>query len=518
MTIPTTTTKPFTPTTAPKPWSGILMTEAVTEKLASTSLEGGERFGIIPTTFSSIPHGVDIVSMSDIDPEGDLGKRIMVRARLHNVRGTAKNAFLVLRERHFAMQAVLFVGELVTKEMVKFAASINKESIIDVGGKLVASNIKSDMITFKTVELCADTIWVVGPAGERLPFQIDDAARAEEASAPEETPLPRVNLDTRLNNRVVDLRTPANLAIFRMQAGILEVVREFLQENRFQEIHSPKLISAASEGGANVFKVSYFKSDAFLAQSPQFYKQMAICADIDRVYEVGPVFRAENSFTHRHMTEFTGLDMEMTFRSDYHEVVDFLALMLNFLFEQLPLRFAKEIEIIRSQYPSTDFTFLQKPLILNYKEGVSMLREAGVEMDDFEDLSTEKERRLGQLVKAKYNTDFYILDKYPLCVRPFYTMPAAEEGYSNSYDVFMRGEEIMSGAQRIHDPVLLEERARHHAIDMKTIEGYIDSFKYGAPPHAGGGIGLERVLMLYLDLKNIRKTSLFPRDPHRITP
>lgn len=457
--------------------------------------------------------------MEEIDPVRDLGKRVMVRARLHNVRGTAKNAFLVLREQNCLMQAVLFVGPLVDKDMVKFAASVPKESVVDVGGELVASEIRSELITFKTVELRADIFYVVGEAGERLPFQIDDAARAEEATEHEENVLPRVNLDTRLNNRVVDLRTPANQAIFRLQSGILEIVREFMQRNRFMEIHTPKLISAASEGGANVFKVSYFKGEAFLAQSPQFYKQMAICADFDRVYEVGPVFRAENSFTHRHMTEFTGVDMEMTFRSDYHEVVDTIAGMLNYLFEQLPLRFAREIATVYAQYPASEFAFSKAPLVLNFREGVRMLREAGVEMDDFEDLSTEKERCLGQLVSQKYGTDFFILDKYPLSVRPFYTMPdAANPGYSNSYDFFMRGEEIMSGAQRVHDPVLLEQRAREHQIDLKTIEGYLESFKHGVPPHAGGGIGLERVLMLYLGLKNIRKTSMFPRDPHRITP
>jgi aspartyl/asparaginyl-tRNA synthetase len=228
------------------------------------------------------------------------------------------------------------------------------------------------MITFKTVELRADFIFVVGEAGERLPFQVDDAARAEEATEPEETPLPRVNLDTRLNNRVVDLRTPANQAIFRLQSGVLQIAREFLQKLDFMEIHTPKLISAASEDGANVFKVTYFKSDAFLAQSPQFYKQMSICADFERVYEVGPVFRAENSFTHRHMTEFTGVDMEMTFRSDYHEFVDVLGKLLNYVFENLPKRYAKEIAAVRAQYPSSEFAFCEKPLVLNYREGVSM--------------------------------------------------------------------------------------------------------------------------------------------------
>jgi aspartyl-tRNA synthetase len=482
--------------------------------------EESVRFGTIETGFTSIPHGAELVRMEDLEPSAYLGKRVTVRARLHNVRGTAKNAFLILRTRHLALQAVFFVGGLVNKEMVKFAATIPKESIVDVSGELVPSQVKSDLITFKTCELKADSIWVVSAAGP-LPFQIDDAARAEEATQLEEGEniLPRVNLDTRLNNRVVDLRTPANQAIFRLQASITTLAREYLHENKFVEIHTPKLISAASEGGANVFKVQYFKSDAFLAQSPQFYKQMAICADFDRVYEVGPVFRAENSFTHRHMTEFTGVDLEMTFAADYHEVVHVLSKLMMFIFAELPKRYAQEIATIKAQYPCPEFQFASEPLILEYSTGVAMLRAAGVEMEDYEDLSTEKERRLGQLVKDKYNTDFYVLDKYPLAVRPFYTMPdSARPGYSNSYDVFMRGEEIMSGAQRVHDPKLLEERARAHGVDMKTIEGYLDAFKYGVPPHAGGGIGLERVVMLYLGLGNIRKSSMFPRDPHRITP
>lgn len=500
------------------------MAANIETKMEQINLNSEARFGDIPTGFQSIEHFEPLVPMAEINAADDLNKRITIRARLHNVRGTAKNAFLVLRQGGLAMQAVLFASEVVGKDMVKFAASIPKESIVDVSGELVASEIKSDFITFKTCELRTDRIWVVSRSGDRLPFQIDDAAacRSEEAAQAgeaENATTPRVLLETRLNNRVVDLRTPANQAIFRMQSVILVLAREYLQQNNFMEIHTPKLISAASEGGSNVFKVSYFKSDAYLAQSPQFYKQMAICADYERVYEVGPVFRAENSFTHRHMTEFTGVDMEMTFKNDYHEALDMISGMLNHIFTELPRRYSREMELIRTQYPSTQFAFLEKPLVLNYREGVAMLREAGVEMDDFEDLSTEKERRLGALVKAKYNTDFYILDKYPLSVRPFYTMPdAANPGYSNSYDVFMRGEEIMSGAQRIHDPVLLEERARDHQIEMKTIEGYLDSFKYGVPPHAGGGIGLERVLMLYMDLKNIRKTSMFPRDPHRITP
>jgi len=403
--------------------------------------------------------------------------------------------------------------------MVKFTTAIPKDSIVDIEGTIVNANVTSDLITQSSIELQADKIFVVSEAKNRLPFSLDDATRSEEATGPEETPLPRVNLDTRLNHRVIDLRTVTNQAIFRIQAAVSQLFREFLMNRNFVEIHTPKIIPAASEGGSNVFKIGYFKGEAFLAQSPQLYKQMAICADFDRVFEIGPVFRAENSFTHRHMTEFVGLDLEMATKSHYHEVLNTLGELFTYVFKGLETRYSLETALVRKQYPATEFQYLEKTLVLQFKDAVQMLREDGHVMDDFEDLSTEKERRLGQLVKSKYGTDFYALDKFPLAVRPFYTMSdVSMPGYSNSYDFFIRGEEILSGAQRIHDPDMLLDRAKTLGIDLKTIEPYIDAFKYGAPPHGGGGIGLERVVMLYMDLKNIRKTSMFPRDPNRITP
>merc|ERR1712130_1068106 len=329
----------------------------------------------------------------------------------------------------------------------------------------------------------------------------------------------RVNQDTRLDNRVLDLRTPTNQAIFRLEAGVGQLFRDTLAKKGFVEIHTPKIISAASEGGANVFKVSYFKGSAFLAQSPQLYKQMAIAADFEKVFTTGPVFRAEDSNTHRHLTEFVGLDMEMAFKYHYHEVVKEIGNTFIHIFKGLRDEFATEIATVNEQYPREEFKFLEPALILEYPEAVKMLRENGVEIGDEDDLSTPDEKFLGKLVKAKYDTDFYILDKYPLAVRPFYTMPDPNnDKLSNSYDMFMRGEEILSGAQRIHDPEFLTQRALHHEIDLETIKAYIDSFRYGCPPHGGGGIGLERVLMLYLGLGNIRKTSMFPRDPKRLTP
>jgi aspartyl-tRNA synthetase len=219
------------------------------------------------------------------------------------------------------------------------------------------------------------------------------------------------------------------------------------------------------------------------------------------------------------MTEFMGLDLEMAFQEHYHEVLHLLGQLFTHIFNGLAREYATEIKTIQHQYPFDDFEYPQEPLILEFPQAVELLRENGMQVGDFDDFNTETERFLGKLVKEKYKTDFYILDKFPLAVRPFYTMPDANRpGYSNSYDFFIRGEEILSGAQRIHNAEFLEQRAKEHGVDIQTIQPYIDAFKYGAPPHAGGGIGLERVVMLYLNLGNIRKSSLFPRDPKRLFP
>jgi len=301
----------------------------------------------------------------------------------------------------------------------------------------------------------------------------------------------------------------------------------------FVEIHSPKLIGGTSEGGANVFRLKYFNRDACLSQSPQLHKQMAISADLYRVFEIAPVFRAENSNTHRHLCEFTGMDLEMEFKEHYHEVINLIGNMFIYIFNQLNKYYYKEIEAVRKQYPFENLLFDKEMLILTHKEATNMIKaeydrlinndqkeEAeSLQIGDLIDFSTPSEKRLGKLVKEKYNTEFYAVDKYPLAARPFYTMlDPYNPKLSNSYDFFIRGEEIMSGAQRIHDPGLLTERAKAHKIPVETIKPYIDSFKYGVSPHAGGGVGLERVVMLFLGLDNIRKSCLFPRDPKRLEP
>ena len=448
-----------------------------------------------------------------------VGQQVLLTGRVQTTRPVgAKMLFLNLRQRTVTIQAILTVDQdSISKQMLKFATGISPESLVLVRANVVKVDVPVTGCTVQDYELRIQQIHVVSSAA-RLPFSLEDASRPE-AELTDDSGFSKVNLDTRLNHRVIDLRTITNHAIFAVQAGVCRLFRQHLDKLGFTEIHTPKLIGAASEGGANFFQVTYFKESAFLAQSPQLYKQMMICSDFERVYEIAPVFRAENSQTHRHMTEFMGLDMEMAFEEHYHEVLDVLDGLFVSIFDGLASSFKKELETIKRQYPFEDFQYLPKSLRLEFPEAVKMLREAGVEMGDHDDLTTENERKLGKLVKDKYQTDFFMLDKFPLAVRPFYTMPDPNRpSLSNSYDFFMRGEEILSGAQRVHDVAILQQRVKEHGVDAKKIQPYIDAFNYGAPPHAGGGIGLERVVMLYLNLGNIRKTSLFPRDPKRLEP
>ena len=488
--------------------------------------------------------GREWTMVADLSP-ASAGKPLWMRARVANSRKQGKMlCFLQLRQSMRTVQAVVFSKD---SDIVAYAASLPKESVVDIYGELTVPKEPIASCTASGVELQVTKLYCVSRARPELPLQIEDASRSDAALAADPE-LPRVNQDVRLNHRILDLRTPANQAIFRAQSGVCQLFRGFLRSQGFTEIHTPKLVGTASEGGADVFKVEYFGGNAYMAQSPQLYKQMALMADLDRVFEVGPVFRAENSYTHRHMTEFTGLDLEMTFKEHYSEVLDLLDRTFNAVFDGLNKEFKAELETIRAQHHFEDLRYRYPCLRMKYPEAMQLLRKEGPALlremmaatsdpdekaklaerekdvashGDLVDIGTEDEKLLGEIVSRVHGQDFYIIDKFPANVRPFYTMPdPSNPELSNSYDIFIRGEEVTSGAQRIHDPQMLLARAASMdpPVDLTPIQAYVDSFKYGAFPHAGGGIGLERVVMLFCKLPNIRKTSLFPRDPKRLSP
>lgn len=483
-----------------------------------------EFYGKLPLNQSQSRPRRSRTQIASLTPELD-GQPVLLRARVQTSRMQgSKMVFFVLRQRIDSVQALLTVSEgKVSKQMAKWAGGLAMESIVLVEGtvKKAPEIIKS--ATVGNVEIHISQIHLISGIEGILPFSVEDASRPElEAEESEEAQFKRVLLDTRLNNRVVDLRTTTNQAVFKLQHAIGNFFRDYLDGQGFTEIHSPKLQGAATESGASVFKVSYFKGNAYLAQSPQLAKQMAIAADFERVYEIGPVFRAEDSNTHRHMTEFIGLDLEMTIEEHYHEVLELLDGLFLHMFRSLRQKYSKEIETVRKQFPADEFKWREGPegtLKLSFKEAVDLLVEDGVPREALDDIDTPSEKRLGRIVREKYETDYFIIDKFPMGLRPFYTMPDPEDPtLSNSYDFFMRGEEILSGAQRVHDATMLAENMRAKGIDPATMSFYLDAFRMGCPPHGGGGIGLERVLMLFLKLNNIRRASLFPRDPKRLEP
>ncbi|OTA59306.1 aspartyl-tRNA synthetase [Hypoxylon sp. EC38] len=450
-----------------------------------------------------------------------IGQTISFNARLHHIRSvSAKLAFILLRQQIDTIQGVLQVREgAVSEKFVRWAEHLNSESLVHVRGTVREPPEQIKTCSIHNLEILIDSMHVLVPVEEPLDIDTYNMEQVEENEESHEKQL-AASSRVRQANRLIFIRTPVMQSVFRIRSGICNIFRNTLEEQGFIEIQTPKLQPAATESGASVFRVNYFGRTAFLAQSPQLAKQMAVSADLGRVFEIGPVFRAEDSNTHRHLTEYTGLDIEMAIHKDYHEALDIIDDLLKSIFKGIYARYRKELDHIKTKFPHEDLVWLEKTPRLTFKEGVQLLNSSGWTDDDGkqasenEDLGTRAEIRLGQLVKEKYGTDYFILDKFPASARPFYThLDPNDETVTNSFDIFLRGQEITTGGQRIHNPRLLVERMKKAGVDPDGMEEYMQAFEWGAPPHAGCGIGLERVLFLLLNLGDVRNATLFPRDP-----
>ncbi|KAL0233906.1 hypothetical protein PCE1_002411 [Barthelona sp. PCE] len=496
------------------------------------------QFGDLPLNMSQTREYLKFTKVEELTAELD-GQSVLVRARVQRVRGRGKSAFVLLREQFATVQCCCFASEEIPRPMVKYIQKIQPESMIDIVGTVTIPP-KPISGASQPVEVQIEKVYVVNRSVPTLPFQMNDALMTPATRA--EKGIGEISRDKRLDNRVFDLRVPTNLAIFKIQAMIGQLFREFLMKNNFLEIHSPKIIGGSSEGGSNVFFLEYFGREAALAQSPQLYKQMAICADFGRVFEVAPVFRAENSMTHRHMTEFVGFDVEMEIKEHYHEALELWGELMIYILKNVEERCAKEIEIVREQYPAEPFLIPDEVPIFTYAQAVEWLnndlqnriipqvesgeleltkeeKESYVMLEPTDDIDTCNEKRLGVIIHNMHGTDLYTIDKFPLSHRPFYTMPdPVDPTITNSYDIFLRGEEICSGAQRIHEVEALLKRAEECGLDVNTLKDYAESFQYGATAMAGAGFGCERLVLFYLGIDNIRNCSLFPRDPKRLYP
>jgi len=477
------------------------------------------RYGRLPLNQSSTWEHERRFKISELTDDL-LGKEIVLRARIHTSRNlSAKLVFIVLRQQQHTIQAVLEQNESnVSEHMIKWIERLPVEAVVHVKGILRKSVQEVKAATVHTAELKIEEFHLISDVTEHLPFDVYEAeiSREDEHKPEGEHRTSHISDRTRHSNRIIDLRTKTSQSIFRIQSGMCNAFRSYLDDLKFIEIHTPKLQAAATESGASVFKVEYFGRKAFLAQSPQLAKQMCISADFERVYEIGAVFRAENSNTPRHLTEYTGLDLEMAFEEHYHEVLDIIDGMFKNMFKTLYTKYADEMKIVQQAFPHKDLVWLENTPRIPFREGIQMLLDSGYEDEGgkkpqfYEDLSTRAEIRLGALVKEKYGADFYIIDKFPASARPFYTMPDPEDPKTtNSFDIFLRGQEILSGGQRVHDAVLLEEQMEKVGIDPDEMEEYLEGFRWGVPCHAGK----SRMLFLYdranskqvvvLDLKDV---------------
>ncbi|HEX17580.1 MAG TPA: aspartate--tRNA(Asn) ligase [Thermoplasmatales archaeon] len=416
------------------------------------------------------------------------GKEVVVAGWVEDIRNLGSIAFIILRDRQGTLQITTFKKE--HPEVFKKLVSLSRESVISVRG-ICRANDK------------------VRNGYEIIPKDVEILSRAE-------TPLPmgivdkvNVEMDTRLDNRFLDLRREEVRAIFLIRDKIIDSAREFLRKEGFIEVHTPKIISSASEGGTNLFRIKYFERDAFLAQSPQLYKQMLMATGFDRVYEIGWYFRAEEHNTRRHLNESTAIDVEMAFIENEEDVMKIL--------ERMILHICRRIEGMEElSRLGIEITAPSLPLPrIRYDEAIDMIRKKGLEIKWGSDLGSDEERAVGDVMKER-GVSFYFITKYPLDAKPFYTMP--EGNLSRSFDLFCNGIEIASGSQRIHDHDLLEKRLREDGLDPDDFKAYLKAFRYGMPPHGGFGMGIERLVMSLLDLKNIRECILFPRDRNRLTP
>lgn len=410
------------------------------------------------------------------------GKQVMLLGFLHWKRDLGGVQFALLRDRTGIVQLVLTKGQKLPLA----------ESCIQVTGRVV-QNAKAP----GGFEVLAESAEVISQALEPTPVEI-----------PKEEW--RANPETLLEYRYVTLRGEKARAPLKVQAALVRGFRKHLEAGGFTEIFTPKLVSAGAEGGSNLFALDYFEQRAYLAQSPQLYKQIMVGV-FERVYEVAPVWRAEEHSTSRHLNEYLSLDVEMGFIQDEDDVMDLEEGLLQTMLEEAHMSAGAEIKLVGHDFPTPPKEIPR----ITHAEARKILKQLGTGVG--QDLNDEAERALGGYLKEKYNSDWVFVTKYPQGVRPFYTHPEPD-GTTRGFDLLFRGLEITSGGQRIHKYDELVESLKRKGNDPAQFGGYLEVFKYGMPPHGGFAIGAERFTQKLLGLPNVRYARAFPRDRHRLTP
>ena len=437
------------------------------------------------------------------DIKNNLDKPVLVLGFIENLRDGKAMAFIVLKDITGKLQ--ITVEKEKAEHLCDTIAQLTPDSVVSITGTAIAN----DFVKLNGIELIPTDIKIESIA-DALPIMRKEIPATKKKKAVE-----RSSIDQRIDYRWIDLRTDENQLMFKVQTTMVNAMRQFLLEREFIEIHTPKLIGAASESGSEVFEVKYFDRNAYLAQSPQFYKQMAMASGFERIFEVGPVFRAEKSYTSKHTTEFSGFDLEFSYINSFRDVMKMEEELLAFMLKAVKEKYGDEIKElfgIDVVVPTTPF-----PVITLKELYAELEKEFGYTIDDSEkgDLTTDAERLSYEWVMKKYGHEFLFITDYDAEKRAFYHM-RDENGVPQGYDLIWRGVEITTGAQREHRYDVLKSQAQEKGLD-KDVEFYLEFFKYGCPPHGGFGIGIDRMTMLMLGL-HIKEAMFIFRGPNRLNP
>lgn len=413
-----------------------------------------------------------------------VGKEVLLKGWIYEIRTLAKLGFILLRDKTGIVQCV------VQGNLMKKLSDLTLESAVEIKGKTKSAGVKAEFVR-KDVEVDIESIEIISKA-EKLPIHVNEKTTTTEFS-------------TRLDNRFLDIRKPKIQAIFEIQTVIANSFREYFYKKGFIEIQPPCIISVASEGGTELFPVQYFEQKAYLAQSPQLYKQILACS-LEKTFTITPVWRAEKHNTTRHINEIRQMDIECAF-TNQTSIMKELEEVMQFIIKQVSEKCKIELEILGIKNLK-----VPKGVYLSYEEAIKKV--SGKSGEDF---TPEQEKKLCNL----YPGDLVFTHSWPSSIKPFYIMPKGEKKdakLSEGFDALYGGIEISSGGQRIHIPELLIERLKAKGLNPKDFTAYIDSFRYGAPPHSGWSIGLERLTQIICGLDNIKEATMFPRDRTRLTP
>lgn len=412
------------------------------------------------------------------------------------IRNFGNLMFFIIRDQYKKEQITFFKKE--NPDLFNQAKEITKESVISIIGDK-----KESEQAMNGYEIIPEKLEIISLA--QAPVPLDISGKIES------------NFDSRLNYRYIDLRVAENLAIFKVRSKIVRATTEFFDNNGFININTPKMVSNGVESGSELFEIKYFEKKAYLSQSPQVYKQMMIAGGFNKVYEIGEVFRAEKSHTTRHLTEFTGIDMEMGYINDENDVMDVLEKYILYVLDYIKQNCKQELEILK-----VNIDIPEKIPRITMKDAKELLKEKGKNIPENEDLDSEGEKMFGEIVKEKYNCDLVFLTEFPFTKRPFYHM-CKEENTDNlkitkSFDLIYKGCEISTGAQREHRTEILKKQILEKGMDLKDMDYYVKMLSYGVPAHGGAGLGLDRITQLILNLQNVKEAVLLPRDPEKLTP